>query len=112
MLGGGIVARLDAIPLGIVVNQLARRFYDEGENIWPKRYAIWGGLIAAQPGQLAFSIVDSKTIDRFLPPMFKPHQPDTHEALGSALGLDPKAVAETVPEYNRATPANPARPID
>src|SRR5260221_8545970 len=51
---GGIVTRLDAIPFGIVVNQLARRFYDEGEKIWPKRYAIWGGVIAAHPGQLAF----------------------------------------------------------
>jgi len=103
---GGIVTRLDAIPFGIVVNQQGRRFYDEGENIWPKRYAIWGGLIAGQPGQLAFSIVDSKTIDRFLPPMFKPYQADTHEALGSALGLDAKVFAETLAEYNRATVAN------
>src|SRR5207245_317198 len=47
---GGIVTRLDAIPFGIVVNQLGRRFYDEGEDLWPKRYAIWGSLIAAQPG--------------------------------------------------------------
>jgi len=103
---GGIVTRLDAIPFGIVVNQQGRRFYDEGENIWPKRYAIWGGLIAGQPGQLAFSIVDSKTIARFLPPMFKPYQADTHEALGSALGLDAKVFAETLAEYNRATVAN------
>ena len=66
------MTRLDAIPFGIVVNQLGRRFYDEGENIWPKRYAIWGGLIAEQPGQKAFCIVDAKTIDRFLPPVFKP----------------------------------------
>ena len=103
---GGIVTRLDAIPFGIVVNRCGRRFYDEGENIWPKRYAIWGGLIAAQPGQLAFSIVDSKTIDRFLPPMFKPYQADSHEALGAALGLDPKVFAQTLAEYNRATGAN------
>ena len=48
---GGIVTRLDAIPFGIVVNRLARRFYDEGEEVWPKRYAIWGGLIASQPKQ-------------------------------------------------------------
>src|SRR5712664_3395450 len=103
---GGIVTRLDAIPFGIVVNLLARRFYDEGENIWPKRYAIWGGLIAAQPGQMAFCIVDSKTIDRFLPPMFKPFQTNSHEALGAALGLDPKVFSETIAEYNRASPAN------
>src|SRR6202049_3230194 len=103
---GGIVTRLDAIPFGIVVNQHGRRFYDEGENIWPKRYGIWGGFIADLPGQFAFCIVDSKTIDRFLPPMFKPYQADSHEALGAAMGLDPKVFAETVAEYNRAAAAN------
>src|SRR5579863_9406407 len=61
---GGIVTRLDSIPFGVVVNRLGRRFYDEGEDIWPKRYAIWGRLIAEQPGQIAYSIVDAKTIDR------------------------------------------------
>src|SRR6202521_1420985 len=85
---GGIVTRLDAIPFGIVVNKLGRRFYDEGENIWPKRYAIWGSLIAAQPGQMAYCVVDAKTFGRFLPPMFKPYQADSIEALGTALGLD------------------------
>src|SRR6202163_1241346 len=103
---GGIVTRLDAIPFGIVVNQLGRRFYDEGENIWPKRYASWGGLIAAQPGQKAFCIVDSKTIGRFLPPVFKPHQADSLEALAPLLGVDPKVFAETVAEYNRAAAGN------
>ena len=103
---GGIVTRLDAIPFGIVVNQLGRRFYDEGEDIWPKRYAIWGGLIAAQPGQKAFCIVDAKTIDRFLPPMFKPYQADSLEALAPLLGVDPKTFVETVTEYNRAAAGN------
>jgi tricarballylate dehydrogenase len=69
---GGIVTRLDSIPFGIVVNRLGRRFYDEGENIWPKRYARWGGLIAGQPDQIAYSVLDSKTIRCFLPPMYKP----------------------------------------
>jgi tricarballylate dehydrogenase len=103
---GGIVTRLDAIPFGIVVTGLGRRFYDEGENIWPKRYAIWGGLIAAQPGQKAFCIVDAKTIDRFLPPMFKPYQADSLEALAPLLDIDPKTFVETVTEYNRATAGN------
>ena len=103
---GGIVTRLDAIPFGIVVNQLGRRFYDEGEDLWPKRYAIWGSLIAAQPGQMAFCLVDAKTFGRFLPPMFKPYQADSVEALGTALGLDGKVLAETVGEYNAAAAGN------
>ncbi len=86
---GGIVTRLDVVPFGIVVNRDARRFYDEGEDIWPKRYAIWGTLIAGQPGQIAYGVVDAKAIDRFLPPMFKPFQADTLEALAPQLGLDP-----------------------
>ena len=43
---GGIVTRLDCVPLGIVVNAHGERFYDEGEDFWPKRYAIWGKLVA------------------------------------------------------------------
>ena len=47
---GGIVTRLDCVPFGIVVNRDGERFYDEGEDFWPKRYAIWGRLVAQQPG--------------------------------------------------------------
>ena len=36
------------------------RFYDEGEDLWPKRYAIWGRNIAAQPGQIAYSICGTR----------------------------------------------------
>ena len=41
----GIVSRIDAIPWGIVISKNVERFYDEGEDIWPKRYAIWGRLV-------------------------------------------------------------------
>ncbi len=58
MFDGGIVTRLDSVPIGIVVNREARRFSDEGVDVWPKRYASWGGLIARQPGQVVYSIVD------------------------------------------------------
>ena len=37
------------VSLGIVVNARGERFYDEGEDFWPKRYAIWGRLVAQQP---------------------------------------------------------------
>ncbi len=53
---GGIVTRLDCVPFSIVVNRDGERFYDEGEDFWPKRYAIWGRLVAQQPGQIAYSI--------------------------------------------------------
>src|SRR5262249_21905072 len=34
---GGIVTRLDCVPLGIAVNKDGNRFYDEGQDLWPKR---------------------------------------------------------------------------
>ena len=60
---GGIVTRLDCVPFSVVVNRDGERFYDEGEDVWPKRYAIWGRLVAAQPDQVAYSIIDSQ-LDR------------------------------------------------
>jgi tricarballylate dehydrogenase len=103
---GGIVTRLDAIPFGIVVNREGRRFYDEGENIWPKRYASWGRLIAEQPGQIAYCIVDSQTIHSFLPPMYKPFCADTIQALAKMLGVDTNVFSQTVDDFNRATAGN------
>jgi tricarballylate dehydrogenase len=103
---GGIVTRLDAIPFGIVVNQSAHRFYDEGENIWPKRYASWGRLIAEQAGQIAYCIVDSKTVEQFLPPMYKPYQSVTIEGLAGHLNLDPSVLIRTVDQFNRAAAGN------
>ncbi len=66
---GGICTRVDCVSLGIMVNREAMRFYDEGEDFWPKRYAIWGRLVAQQPGQIGFSIIDAKAIGRFMPPV-------------------------------------------
>src|ERR1700724_3176994 len=46
---GGIIPRHDSVVFGIVVNRDGLRFYDEGEDIWPKPYANWGRLFAAPP---------------------------------------------------------------
>ena len=99
---GGIVTRLDSVPLGIVVNREAKRFYDEGEDFWPKRYAVWGRFVAEQPEQVAYSIVDAKAAGRFMPPVFDGQVADTIEALAEKLGLDPAALAQTVAEFNAA----------
>jgi len=103
---GGIVTRLDAIPFGIVVNRNGCRFYNEGEDIWPKRYASWGGLIARQQGQIAYCILDSKTIGCFLPPLFKPLQANSLEDLSAELQLDSHVFMQTMESYNRATRGN------
>ena len=99
---GGIVTRVDSITLGIVVNHEARRFYDEGEELWPKRYAIWGRLIARQPGQIAYSIFDSKSAGMFIPPAFPPVTGATIPELAQALSLHPGTLKDTVAQYNAA----------
>jgi tricarballylate dehydrogenase len=88
---GGICTRVDCVSLGIMVNRNGERFYDEGEDFWPKRYAIWGRLVAMQPGQIGYSIIDSKAIGRFMPPVFPGVKADTLPELARALGLDPQA---------------------
>ncbi len=98
----GIVSRVDSVPFSVMVNTRAERFYDEGEDFWPKRYAIWGRLIAKQPGQIAYSIIDNKALKLFMPSLFQPEQADTIEALAGKLGLEPSALSKTIANYNTA----------
>ena len=102
---GGIVTRLDSVPFGIVVNREARRFYDEGEDFWPKRYAIWGGLIARQPDQIAYSIGDAQAMGRFMPSVFPAVRAGSLRELADALGLDAAALSATVDAFNRSVRA-------
>jgi tricarballylate dehydrogenase len=97
---GGIVTRLDTLPLGIVVNQSGQRFYDEGEDLWPKRYAIWGRLIAQQPDQIAYSIVDSKISGMVMPSAFPALEARTIRDLAGLLNISTDALNDTVGRFN------------
>jgi tricarballylate dehydrogenase len=99
---GGITTRLDSVPYSIVVNRDAERFYDEGEDVWPKRYAIWGRLIAAQPGQTAYSVCDARSVKFFMPSVYPAIRADTLGELADRLGLDPLKLRATVSRYNHA----------
>lgn len=99
---GGIVTRLDCVPLGIVVNRNGERFYDEGEDLWPKRYAIWGRLVAQQPRQIAYSIIDSKVLGRFMPSVFPAIRAATVAELATLLELPSAKLEATVETFNRA----------
>ncbi|PLC50636.1 tricarballylate dehydrogenase [Pollutimonas subterranea] len=99
---GGICTRIDCVSLGVVVNRQAERFYDEGEDFWPKRYAIWGRLLANQPEQTAYSIIDSKAVGRFMPPVFPGEKADSLPELASKLGLDVDVFMQTLNSYNAA----------
>lgn len=99
---GGIVTRVDCVPFSAVVNKHGERFYDEGEDVWPKRYAIWGRLVAAQPDQIAYSIIDSKSFDLFMPTVFPPIVGDTIEEVAEGLGLPVEKTRTTIEEFNAA----------
>jgi tricarballylate dehydrogenase len=99
---GGICTRIDCVSLGVVVNKKAERFHDEGEDFWPKRYAIWGRLVAQQPGQIGYSIIDAKAIGRFMPPVFPGVKADSLPELARRLGLDESIFMQTLDAYNAA----------
>ena len=99
---GGICTRVDAVSLGIMVNNKGLRFYDEGEDFWPKRYAIWGRLVAQQPGQRGHCIIDAKAVGRFMPPVFRGARAETLAGLAQQLQLPEAALLQTVREFNAA----------
>jgi len=99
---GGICTRIDCVSLGVVVNSQGERFYDEGEDFWPKRYAIWGRLVAQQPGQIGYALIDSKAVGRFMPPVFPGVQADSLPELARRLGLPQEAFMRTLNDYNAA----------
>jgi tricarballylate dehydrogenase len=99
---GGICTRIDCVSLGVVVNREGERFYDEGEDFWPKRYAIWGRLVAQQPGQIGYSIIDSKMIGRFMPPVFPGITSYSLPELAAKLGVPVDTFIRTLNRYNAA----------
>ena len=99
---GGIVTRLDCVVYSIVVNRNAERFYDEGEDVWPKRYAIWGRLVAGQPDQIGYVIIDSRSLELFMPSVFPPIKADSIEELADKMDLPAQKLRETVDSYNAA----------
>ena len=99
---GGIATRVDCVMFGIVVNQNGRRFYDEGEDFWPKRYAVWGRFVAQQPGQIAYAIIDAKSAGLFMPCVFPPIVADTLPALASQLEVNAENLQHTIEQFNSA----------
>lgn len=99
---GGIVTRLDCVILGIVVNKHGERIYDEGEDFWGMRYAIWGRLVAQQDDQIAYVFIDSKTFDLFMPSVFPPVTGNTIAEVAGQFKLPVEKVVATIETFNRA----------
>lgn len=99
---GGIITRLDCVVFGIVVNKHAERFYDEGEDVWPKRYAIWGRLVAAQPDQIAYIVFDASSLKMFMPSLYPPIEAQSIAELAAKFQLDAATLEKTVADFNAA----------
>lgn len=100
-------------PMGITVNALGERFYDEGESNHSYTYAKTGRAVLAQPGGTAHQIFDQKGIDLFrLGPEYTDtyEQADTIAGLADKIGLDANALVATIDEFNAACSATPFDP--
>lgn len=106
------MTRLDCVPFSIVVNKHGERFYDEGEDVWPKRYAIWGRLIAQQPDQVGYVVIDAKSLELFMPSVFPPIKADSLEELAAKMDLPPKNFQTRLPSstWPAATRRSSTRP--
>lgn len=99
---GGIATRLDCTPFSIVVNQDGHRFHDEGAETGPKRYAIWGRLVAQCPDQIAYAIFDAKAEAFFRPSIYPPLRAQTIGELAAKLAIERTMLASTVDAFNHA----------
>jgi tricarballylate dehydrogenase len=106
---GGITTRIDSIPFGIVVNREGVRFADEGLDIWPKRYATWGQLVAEQPGQVAYAIHDNSAKGRFIPSVYPPISASSIDELAGLIGLGRERLVTTIERFNQSIPEVSAR---
>jgi len=93
-------------PWGIMVNTNAERFVDEAYDTRGRTYAAMGRSILAQPGGIAFQILDAKIRKMKL---YTPNydcattaKADTLEKLALELDLDVAKFLKTVTEFNTA----------
>jgi len=90
---GGIVTRITAIPHGLVVNRDGAVLSDPSQNAKPTHYAEWGARIAAEPGGVAWLILDAEGLSRADPIALAPVRAQNLAELARALGLNEAALA-------------------
>jgi tricarballylate dehydrogenase len=90
--------------MGITVNTLGARFFDEGEAESVYTYAKTGWAIQDQPGGRAFQIIDRKLV----PYMRKAyadasvHEASTLRELAEKIEVRPELLERTIADYNAA----------
>ncbi|HZO76271.1 MAG TPA: FAD-dependent tricarballylate dehydrogenase TcuA [Ktedonobacteraceae bacterium] len=94
-------------PLGIVVNNEARRFVDEGADFRNYTYAKYGAEILRQPNAIAYQLFDAKTEpllrqDEYTAAGVSRFEAPTIQTLAEKLSLNAAALERTVAEFNAA----------
>jgi len=92
-------------PMGITVNALGERFYDEGESNHSYTYAKTGRAVLAQPGGTAWQIYDATGISLFrLGPDYTDayEEADTIEELADKMSIAPAALRAEIDAFNAA----------
>ena len=105
-------------PFGIMVNQLGRRFVDEGADFRNYTYARYGREVLNQPGQCAWQIFDAKAApllrDEYRIRRVTRIRAESLEALAAKLadaeGVDGAALLEEIARFNAAV--DTATPFD
>lgn len=91
-------------PYSIMVNNLGKRFADEGEDTGAYTYAKMGRAILEQPAAVAYQIFDQKTL-HLLEERYDTGTPivaDTIGDLGEKLSVPVETLKHTVQEFNAA----------
>ncbi len=93
-------------PYSIMVNSSGERFVDEAADLRGRTYAAMGRAILAQPGGIAFQILDAKARRMDIYPMnydtATTAKADTLEALAEELNIKVPNFIKTVREFNGA----------
>jgi tricarballylate dehydrogenase len=100
---GGIVTRVDGMEHGIVVDLAGTRFQNETAIKGPRRYSIWGRLVADLPERRAALILDADGFRKIPPFAFPPFQAGSLPELALILGLDSKPVENAAKESGRVS---------
>ena len=91
-------------PYSIMVNNLGKRFVDEGEDTGAYTYVKMGRAILGQPRAIAYQIFDRKTV-HLLEERYSTGTPivaDTIEDVARRLSIPEEALTRTVDEFNAA----------
>lgn len=104
--GTGDSSSRHSYPMGIVVNENAQRFLDEGADFHTHTYAKYGAEILKQPGLAAYQVFDQKTLQYLRSDYRDKHVSrvvaDTIEELALKLEIDSTALVKTVNDFNAA----------